>query len=389
MKPAESSMLDVGCWIFDVRCPMFDVRCSLRKRQGAAALQNAGAAGSVLGRFLYSMAQSARRSRPHPCLRTAQSTSTLFNTVTWSCALTEYVTAAHGLAEARPGCSAVFPVRDYDLAATLASGQCFRWRRSGEAWSGVVSGRWVKLQQRAEGILTETAEPQAHWQWLADYLQVEVNLEDILASFPDDAPMRAAVAACHGLRVLRQEPWECLAAFILSSTKQIVQIGQIVAALSARYGTPVAVPHGEPAAFAFPTAGQIAGACEADLRACKMGFRAPNLLETARMVASGGLDLESIRSLPLLEARARLMELPGVGGKIADCVLLFAYGFAGAFPVDVWVNKALKELYFPKRRITPRRLRHFVATHFGPHAGYAQQYLFHYMRTRDPNSLSP
>ncbi len=286
------------------------------------------------------------------------------------------------MAEARPGCQTVFPVRDYDLAASLASGQCFRWCRCGEAWSGVVRGRWVRLQQRPNGLLAETAEPQAGWQWLADYLQVEVNLADILASFPDDAPMRAVATACRGLRVLRQEPWECLAVFILSSTKQIAQIEQIVSALSARYGTPVSVPQGETAAFAFPTAGQIAGACETDLRSCKMGFRAPYLLATARIVAGGGLDLDSIATLPLLEARARLMELPGVGGKIADCVLLFAYGFAGAFPVDVWVNKALKELYFPKRRIAPQRLRQFVATHFGPHAGYAQQYLFHYMRTR-------
>ena len=82
------------------------------------------------------------------------------------------------------------------------------------------------------------------------------------------------------------------------------------------------------------------------------------------------------------EARAELMKLRGVGGKIADCVLLFAYGFDGAFPVDVWVERALRELYFPRRRVSDKRLRHFAATHFGPHAGYAQQYLFHYMRTK-------
>ena len=86
--------------------------------------------------------------------------------------------------------------------------------------------------------------------------------------------------------------------------------------------------------------------------------------------------------LPQAEARGELMTLRGVGGKIADCVLLFAYGFDGAFPVDVWVERALRELYFPRRRVGDKRLRHFAATHFGPHAGYAQQYLFHYMRTK-------
>jgi N-glycosylase/DNA lyase len=86
--------------------------------------------------------------------------------------------------------------------------------------------------------------------------------------------------------------------------------------------------------------------------------------------------------LPLPEARAELMKLRGVGGKIADCVLLFAYGFDSAFPIDVWIERALQKLYFPRRRATKKRLRHFAATHFGPHAGYAQQYLFHYIRTK-------
>ena len=113
-----------------------------------------------------------------------------------------------------------------------------------------------------------------------------------------------------------------------------------------------------------------------------MGFRAPYLRATAGRIASGQFDLDRLQGLPVEVARAELMKLPGVGRKIADCVLLFAYGFQSAFPVDVWVMKALRQLYFPRRRVTPRRLHQFAATHFGPRAGYAQQYLFHYMRTR-------
>jgi N-glycosylase/DNA lyase len=113
-----------------------------------------------------------------------------------------------------------------------------------------------------------------------------------------------------------------------------------------------------------------------------MGFRAPYLLATARLVASGQFDLPRVQSLPLEVARTELMQLPGVGRKIADCVLLFAYGFQSAFPVDVWVLKALRQLYFPRRRVSPPRLHRFADTHFGPCAGYAQQYLFHYMRTK-------
>ena len=144
-----------------------------------------------------------------------------------------------------------------------------------------------------------------------------------------------------------------------------------------------ALPETSATAFhAFPTPARIAAATEAELRACKMGFRAPHLLAAARQIADGKFDLDRPRHLPLAEARAELMKLRGVGGKIADCVLLFAYGFDAAFPVDVWVERALRQLYFPRRRVTAKRLRHFAATHFGPHAGYAQQYLFHYMRTK-------
>jgi N-glycosylase/DNA lyase len=113
-----------------------------------------------------------------------------------------------------------------------------------------------------------------------------------------------------------------------------------------------------------------------------MGFRAPYLLESARAVTEGAIDLERLRQVPVEIAREELVKLPGVGRKIADCVLLFAYGFQSAFPVDVWVIKALQQLYFPRRRANAKRLRHFSETHFGPNAGYAQQYLFHYMRTK-------
>jgi N-glycosylase/DNA lyase len=211
-----------------------------------------------------------------------------------------------------------------------------------------------------------------------------VDLAAILKSFPDDEPMRAAVSHCHGLRLLRQDPWECLASFILSSTKQIVQIRQIIALLCERFGERLAPepPFGGTALRSFPLPGRIAVSSETELRECKMGFRAKALLGAARAVADGKLDLENIRSLDYAAAQAELMKLHGVGKKIADCVLLFAYGFDSAFPVDVWVERALQELYFPKRRASHKRLLKFAATHFGPHAGYAQQYLFHYMRTR-------
>ncbi len=289
--------------------------------------------------------------------------------------------AACDKVSSKAGCERAFTVRDYDLAATLNSGQAFRWQPDGDGWVGIIGSHWVRLEMEDEILTARAARPATDWTWLTHYLQVDLAIDEILATFPDDAAMRSATAACRGLRLLRQDPWECLASFILSSTKQIVQIRQIVARLCECYGEPVPVPEGHPPAHAFPSPARLAAADEGDLRRCKMGFRAPYLHQTARLIAGGEFDLAAIHEMTLAEARAELLKLPGVGPKIADCALLFGFGFADAFPVDVWVMRALRQLYFPRRRPTNTRMRHFTATHFGRHAGYAQQYLFHYMRT--------
>jgi len=286
-----------------------------------------------------------------------------------------------------PALTCTFFVRDYDLAATLSSGQSFRWEKKDESWIGVVAGKWVKLDSGPGSITATVAEPVADWQWIIHYLQLEIGFEDIVRTFPADAPMQTALQACRGLRLLRQDPWECLASFILSSTKQIVQIQQIITLLTERFGSPLPVRAPYPPAFSFPSAERLTRCTEAELRACKMGFRAPYLLETARTIAASQFELQRIGALSLEDARAHLTGLPGVGRKIADCVLLFAYGFPTAFPVDVWVMKALKQLYFPRsRKMNLKRLHSFSAEHFGCHSGYAQQYLFHYMRTKHENA---
>ncbi|HVV00903.1 MAG TPA: DNA glycosylase [Verrucomicrobiae bacterium] len=277
-----------------------------------------------------------------------------------------------------------FSVQDYNLDATLDSGQAFRWQLSGDHWIGIIKDKSVRLKGDAFAISAETAEPVQDWTWLEHYLQLDLDWPAVVRTFPADAPMAQAVRECHGLRLLRQDPWECLASFLMSSTKQIVQIRQIITLLCERFGEPIPAFPGCGPALAFPSAARLARCTEADLRACKMGFRAPYLLETSRMIAVGHFDLSRLGELPLELARAELLKCPGVGRKIADCVLLFAYGFQAAFPVDVWVMKALRQLYFPRRRVSLKRMHHFAGTHFGPWGGYAQQYLFHYMRTRAP-----
>jgi len=276
-----------------------------------------------------------------------------------------------------------FAVSEYDLAATLDSGQAFRWEKTGDVWAAVVDGRWTTLRQTEDGIEARVAKPVGDWSWLADYLQVHVDISEVVATFPNDDPMRAAVQECKGLRLLRQDVWECLASFILSSNKQILQIRQMAARICERFGEEVECAGAQGRAFAFPSASRLARASEKELRECRLGYRAPYLLGSSRMVSEGAVDLTRIREIGCDAARDELLKLPGVGRKIADCALLFSCGYQDAFPIDVWIMKALKELYFArKRKVTPKRLQVFSQSHFGPYGGYAQQYLFHYMRKR-------
>lgn len=281
-------------------------------------------------------------------------------------------------------------VQDYDLGNTLDSGQAFRWEWRRGGWEGVLRGRWVRLEPgNAEGFRASVVEAPGDWGWLLDYLAVDVDPSEIERSLPRDPGLMSAVAECRGVRLLRQEPWECLASFILSSTKQIVQIRRVVGELCRRFGGPVECPAESGPAWAFPSAERIAGLEERDLRACGMGFRAPYLLGTARQVASGRVDLAGLRHRRLPEAREELMKLPGVGRKIADCVLLFSCGFAAAFPVDVWILRVLGEIYFPGRRPSTAEVVAFAESHFGPFGGYAQQYLFHAARRRAGRVANP
>ncbi len=272
--------------------------------------------------------------------------------------------------------------RGLDLDATLSSGQAFSWRRGADGrWRGWIAGRpCVAVLQNGFLHLRGGGLSEAD---VAHYFGLDVEMEKIFASFPADDPWLArARAFTPGLRILRQEPWETLCNFICSSLKQIVQIAQINRDLRAAFG-----PRLRPGEHAFPDAARLARASEAELRACKLGFRAKHLFIASRQMAAGEISLEHIATLPTAEARAELMRLRGVGEKVANCVLLFAYGRLEAFPIDVWVERVLRRLYFKNRKkIRPGAMRLFSQRHFGPYGGYAQQFLFHWIRN-DPTAV--
>ena len=264
----------------------------------------------------------------------------------------------------------------FDLQRTLDSGQVFHWLPDAAGgYQGLIGETPVRIKQTGDQLwVTPGTEVLA-----ARYFALDHEMDAICASFPADPGLSEAATFCHGVRILRQPLWECVATFLTSAMKQVIHIRQMSLAVRQRFGR--RVPGWEPLAV-YPEPERLACATEAELRECGLGFRAKNLLGTARSVAEGVVNLEAIRAMDDNAALAELCRLPGVGPKIANCALLFAYERLGAFPIDVWIERVLRKNYFLRKpNVTPKQLQEFAARHFGPYGGYAQQYLFHHART--------
>ncbi|PWU09439.1 MAG: hypothetical protein C5B47_03400 [Verrucomicrobia bacterium] len=263
------------------------------------------------------------------------------------------------------------PAVPFDLEKTLQSGQVFHWKLEMGLCRGLVGEEVLTLRRGQEGWQVPT---KRSLELAIRYFSLDHPLENIWSTFPDDAFSQAALESCRGLRLIRQPQWECLATFITSPLKQVAHISQMSLSLRKKYGTPVR------GGWAYPPAEVIASLKEEDLRACGLGFRARGLLGTARAVATGKLDLEALKDMETPRAFEALMQAPGVGEKVAHCVLLFAYERLEVVPVDVWIGRVLLQMR-RGRRGKPAQLQKYSQRRFGPYAGYVQQYLFHHART--------
>ena len=264
---------------------------------------------------------------------------------------------------------------DFDLEKTLDSGQVFHWDRLDNGFAGTIGQEPVYVEQRGDSLFVRGGGEEP----VANYFALDHPLAEICGSFPDDPVMNAARDFCRGLRIIRQPKWECLATFICSSMKQVTHIRQISRKLRERFGEEQKIDNYS--VHTFPSAQRLAQSSEKELRECALGYRAINLLGTARLVRSGEVDLEAWSALSDDDLQKRLCQLPGVGAKVANCVMLFAYERLRAFPIDVWIERVLREKYFPRaRKLNAARLQAFTQKYFGEQGGYAQQYLFHYAR---------
>mgnify|MGYP004668980767 CR=1 FL=1 len=260
-----------------------------------------------------------------------------------------------------------YPVCDiFSLAQTFECGQCFRWEALGEEhYRGVAFGKSLELAYK-DGILYLDCGMDEFEQIWKHYFDLERDYAAIRKSVSIDKQTEACVRYGAGIRILHQDPWETLCSFILSQCNNIPRIRLIVSRLCKNFGEQI-----EPGIYSFPSAQKLAQLDIGELECLRCGYRAPYLLAAARAVVNGELDFTKLPALGLEEARSALTLLPGVGSKVADCMLLYGLHRLDAFPVDTWMKKAIAALY--GAGFDP-------ASAFGPYAGVAQQYIFYHSR---------
>lgn len=256
-------------------------------------------------------------------------------------------------------------ITDFRLDEILDCGQCFRWEQGADGgWTGVVGTSWATVYQKEDAVEFHCSAPgdfEALWR---NYFDLDTDYGAIKRALSDDGVMQKAAGFAAGMRILRQDAWEALCSFIISQNNNIPRIKGIVSRLCEQFGEPLAC--GLPA---FPRPETLAPLAIQDLAGLRSGFRAKYILSAAQLVSSGTLDLDRVRALPMDEARKALMQIHGVGPKVAECALLYGMYRMEAFPEDVWIKRAVRALY-------PAGVPEVVFTY----AGIAQQYLFHYIR---------
>jgi N-glycosylase/DNA lyase len=248
----------------------------------------------------------------------------------------------------------------------------------GGAWNGVLGRDLVRLSMGEDGLVIESSASATTAAEVAEsiaaYLRLDDDLPRLRSALGSDLHLRDALDNYPGLRLMRQEPWETLAGFILSSTSNIPRISKTVELLSDTFGDEVEL--GATRRHTFATAEALAEAGEQRLRELGCGFRAPYLVGAAEAVATGRLPLDELRGAPYADVAGQLTELRGVGEKIADCAMLFSLDRLEAFPADRWVRKVLVDLYDLPANISYEGARDWAWGRWGADAGYANQYLF-------------
>ncbi len=311
-----------------------------------------------------------------------------------------------------------FQVKDFHLDHIFDCGQCFRWNRQEDgSWAGIAGGRVARMQLErelprklpdadssdtpavrqlsikfdsnatsAEGLLTIEGVPlpdeteEEFTRFWYEYLDLGRDYGRIKRSLGrGDKAMRQAIRAGEGIRILNQDLWETMVSFIISQNNNIPRIKGCIEALCREFGEPV---HGIESEcwYNIPQPEVLASLTRVDLEVCRLGYRAPYLIDTAKQVLErGGMDAVKAQLAQAEDVISALMDFAGVGPKVASCIALFGVGRADAFPIDVWMRRAMHTVYGIDEK-NLKAMERYAAEHFGKYGGYAQQYLFYYIR---------
>jgi len=277
----------------------------------------------------------------------------------------------------------------FNLDYTLNCGQIFRWKKLKGWWHGVLGTSVVKICQNSEALRFQTYPEKVDTASVWSYFRLDDNLPNIYSRIKKDRYISEAVQKFQGLRLIRQDPWECLVSYICATNKNIPAIKNMISNMCMRFGKKILTQDGE--FYMFPKPPNLAKASLKELRRCKLGFRAERVKATSNIVSSGAFDLWALKSLPYEKAKKELMTLPGVGPKVADCVLLFSLDKLEAFPIDIWMKRIILKYYpnhferFFVEKATVKKslsspeyetINSFGRKYFGDYVGYAQEYLF-------------
>ena len=277
--------------------------------------------------------------------------------------------------EIKNGTLTVRGIDRIDIERSCACGQSFRWKKDGDGFVAPALGRVVRVCQNDCDISIYPCKKGEEKDWLA-YFDLDRDYAAIEKRLSVDEQLSMCIGSASGIRVFAQEPFETLITFIISANNNIGRIAGIVERLCALCGEKAELDGKE--SYLFPKPESIAALEESELVRIGSGYRAPYIKKSAAIIA-GGYQLEKLRDMPLDIARKELLKFPGVGPKVADCVLLFGLGHTDAFPVDVWIGRAMSEIYFDGESPKKKQLEAAIRA-LGSESGIVQQYIFHYAR---------
>ena len=268
-----------------------------------------------------------------------------------------------------------------DVDNSINSGQVFLWEKQGSDWYGIDGQDVLKINKN--GVIKSIRNLKT------DFFRKNDNIEEIIKSISKDKTVKKAVKEYEGLRLFRQDPFQCLISFIISSNSNIQKIKNSLEKITKKFGKKVKIQNKE--FFLFPEPEKLAKATIDEIKSCGVGYRAPFIKEAAKMVILKKIDFEYLKKCDYYEAKKNICLVPGIGNKVADCIMLFSLNKLESFPLDTWMIKILEKYYSKEFKIETKTitqkqyelLHEKIVNYFGPYCGYAQQYLFKMEREKN------